>query len=117
MNTVYAPAIALMNRLTYPKKFVLIGLLFALPLTVALLLLLDNINNTIEFTEKELAGMTYIRPLRTLLENLQNHRGLSVLVRSGGSAADRDKLLALTTQIDRDLERHLPRDQMPSEGG
>ena len=111
MNTVCAPAIALMNRLTYPKKFALIGLLFALPLAVALLLLLDNINDTIEFTEKELAGTVYLRPLRTLQEDLQQHRGLTSLARTSRSPVSQPELLALEAQIDRDLEGVAEADQ------
>jgi hypothetical protein len=32
MTLLVAPAVALMNRLRYPQKFVLISLLFAIPL-------------------------------------------------------------------------------------
>src|SRR5205823_6219472 len=38
----FHPAIALMNRLTYPQKFALISLLFALPLTLVLVLLISE---------------------------------------------------------------------------
>jgi hypothetical protein len=33
----FAPAVGLMNRLTYPRKFLLISVLFALPLTLVIL--------------------------------------------------------------------------------
>jgi PAS domain S-box-containing protein len=56
-----------MNRLTYPQKFLLISLLFLLPLVVGLTILISTLNTDIDFARKELAGTTYLRSLRTLL--------------------------------------------------
>src|SRR5687767_3100650 len=68
------PAVALMNRLSYPKKFALISLLLALPFALVTYLLTREINARIEFSERELDGDKYLRPLRRMLEHtLHSH--------------------------------------------
>ncbi len=54
-----------MNRLKFPQKFLLISLLFALPLALVMILLILEINTSIDFAEKEKSGTSYLRPLRT----------------------------------------------------
>ncbi len=60
------PAIALMNRLKYPQKFFLISLLFVLPLALVMNLLISELDNRIEFTQKEIYGNAYLRPINQL---------------------------------------------------
>ena len=57
-----------MNRLSYPQKFTLIGFLFAMPLTLVMYLLISEINSRVDFTEKQIYGNQYLRPLRQLRE-------------------------------------------------
>lgn len=68
--TLFRPAIALMNHLKYPQKFFLISLLFVLPLALVMNLLLSEINSRIDFTQKEIYGNTYLRPLNQLWRNI-----------------------------------------------
>ena len=68
-GVILAPARALMDRLTYPRKFMLISVLFALPLAVVMYLLVSEINERIEFSYKEMLGNRYLRPLRGLHEH------------------------------------------------
>lgn len=76
------PARRLMDRLTYPRKFVLIFLLFALPLGLTLYLLVGEINSSIRFAEKEIAGAHYLRPLRGLQEQVARSRLLAAAYRA-----------------------------------
>jgi len=64
--TLFNPAIAIMNRLKYPQKFFLISLLFVLPLALVMNLLLSELNSRVEFTQKEIYGIAYLRPLNQL---------------------------------------------------
>lgn len=64
--TLFKPAIALMNRLKYPQKFFLISLLFVLPLALVMNLLISELDSRIEFTQKEIYGTAYLRPLNQL---------------------------------------------------
>jgi serine phosphatase RsbU (regulator of sigma subunit) len=71
-----------MNRLSYPQKFTLIGFLFAMPLALVMYLLISEINTRIYFTQKEIYGNQYLRPLRQLREyipklQLLNYQGLN----------------------------------------
>jgi signal transduction histidine kinase/CheY-like chemotaxis protein/HPt (histidine-containing phosphotransfer) domain-containing protein len=71
-----------MDRLTYPRKFFLIFLLFALPLGLTLYLLVGEINNSIRFAEKEIAGAHYLRPLRGLQEQVARSRLIAAAYRA-----------------------------------
>ena len=62
----FKPAIAIMNRLKYPQKFFLISLLFVLPLALVMNLLLSELDSRIEFTQKEIYGNAYLRPISQL---------------------------------------------------
>ena len=64
-----SPAIALLGRLRYPQKFALISLLFILPLSLVLYLLISEINGRVLFARKEIMGNAYLRPLRRLMED------------------------------------------------
>jgi hypothetical protein len=70
----FAPAITLMNHLTYPQKFLLISLLFILPLILVMYLLLTELSMQREFSQKELYGTIYLRPLRQVLEDISQSR-------------------------------------------
>ncbi|MEZ2240003.1 SpoIIE family protein phosphatase [Microcoleus sp.] len=59
-----------MNRLSYPQKFILIGFLFALPLTLVIYLLISEINSQVNFSQKEIYGNEYLRPLRQLRQHI-----------------------------------------------
>jgi phosphoserine phosphatase RsbU/P len=73
----FRPALFVMNRLRSPQKFVLISLLFALPLALVMYLLISEIDDRIEFAQKEMQGNQYLRPLRRLLEHITHSRWLA----------------------------------------
>ncbi|MEG4441265.1 hypothetical protein QUB47_00010 [Microcoleus sp. AT9_B5] len=58
-----ALGIHLMNRLSYPQKFTLIGFLFAIPLTLVMYLLISDINSRVDFSQKEIYGNQHLRAL------------------------------------------------------
>ena len=67
MRKLFNPAVTLMNRLKYPQKFILISLLFVLPLALVMILLIPSINERLDFAQQEKDGNVYLRPLRRLL--------------------------------------------------
>jgi PAS domain S-box-containing protein len=106
------PAIAFMNRLTYPRKFLLISLLFLAPLSLAMYFLLHELGDRIEFTRKETLGTRYLRPLNRLFRHsgdlqrrarvfARGDRGVRLEVLERISGIDED-LLAVDG-VDRDL--------------
>lgn len=98
------PAITFMNNLTYPKKFCIIGLLAILPVFVILSFLLSEIHNDIAITKQERQGIQYIRLIRTLVEDLQEHRGM-VNVSLQGNSSYEEELQTKKMKINRDIEK------------
>ena len=77
MKTVFTPAVKLLNRLTYPRKFGLIGFLFALPFGLVTFFLVDELNERIAFSVNEQLGNEYLRPVQRFASDLRDHRGLT----------------------------------------
>lgn len=102
MKMLFYPAISLMNRLKYPQKFVLISLLFALPLALVMTLLIGEINSRIEFAQKEIYGNIYLRPLRGLLEHTLENKMLADTYLHG-DASLKAQLLSNQAKIDQDF--------------
>ncbi len=90
MNNVLNPAVRLMNRLRYPQKFLLVGLLLIVPLLVVMNQYLATTGTTIAFSAKERVGLEYSAPVMRYLELLQQHRGASVSVASGDTTWQSD---------------------------
>jgi signal transduction histidine kinase/DNA-binding response OmpR family regulator len=92
MGTIWRPGVAILNRLTYPRKFALISLLFILPLVLVLALLLQELNARVAFAQKERVGTQYLRPLHKLFAHMIQ------------SAALKPAPDELRRQIDQDFE-------------
>ncbi len=116
MRGLLYPAVALMNRLTYVKKFMLIGVLVVLPVLLSVNLLFTGINKQIEATEKERCGVAYNLAVRDLMELLQQHRGMFNAYQSGskhfGELLDQQRKLIIDAieqvdQVDRQLGERL----------
>ncbi|KQX01867.1 chemotaxis protein [Massilia sp. Root418] len=79
MNTLLRPAIALMQRLRLFPKFMLVTLVFLLPLLLVATLLMRELHKSLEVTEREQLGVAYIGQLQQLSELAQQHRTLERL--------------------------------------
>jgi len=66
----FSPAIRLLNRLSFPRKFTLISLLFALPLALVLIFLNARIQEQIRVAQLEIDGVEYLTPLNALHDAL-----------------------------------------------
>src|SRR5262245_30862573 len=97
-----APAVALMNRLDYPWKFALISLLFVLPLALVMYLLISEIDERIDFAQKEIHGTRYLLPVRTLLEHVTHARMLAHDY-AGGRVGARPGLIRKREEIQADF--------------
>ncbi len=101
-----------MNRLTYPQKFILIGFLFAMPLTLVMYLLISEINSKIDFTQKEIYGNQYLRPLRQLREyipklQLLNYHDLNTNFSQPDSTANLESKIDANFQFLANTDRQL----------
>ena len=72
MKILFAPAVWLNDRLRFPQKFFLTGLVFFLPLLVVSWLLVDEIDGNIDLTAQERLGVEYIPLLRQPIEAIQS---------------------------------------------
>jgi signal transduction histidine kinase len=73
-TAIFAPAMAVMNRLSYGRKFVLIGMLLAIPGAALLSLQLSSAEQAIDFGRRERAGVAYLEPLWSALHALERQR-------------------------------------------
>jgi PAS domain S-box-containing protein len=69
-----------MNRLSFSKKFVVIGLLSLLAVLVVFYNLYQSLNRVIVESERELYGLVQIKHITQTVQFVQQHRGLSVAV-------------------------------------
>jgi PAS domain S-box-containing protein len=58
------------HRLTYPRRFAIISVLFAAPLAMLALSFLSEVDDRTQFGTKQLQGTEYLRPLRQVAELL-----------------------------------------------
>src|SRR5262245_44535740 len=106
MMRLLAPAVALMYRLRYPHKFLLISVLFSIPLGVLTYLWLHQIHDQLEFTRQERAGLAYGSALVRISERLQRSHALAILATAGDTAAlaqlaeERTRIAAATRAVD-----------------
>jgi PAS domain S-box-containing protein len=102
MLQLLSPAIALMNRLRYAQKFLLISLLFIVPLALVMALLIAEVNTKADFALKEQAGTEYLRGVRRLLDHALHEQSIAHLYINGDLARAAEFQHA-QTQIDTDL--------------
>ncbi|MBY0576783.1 MAG: response regulator [Gallionellaceae bacterium] len=86
MRSFFYPSIALMNRLSYTRKFALLGLISLVAIAVVVYSLLASLNQVIYHSQKELDGIALIRPISRTVQFTQQHRGLSAALLGGSEA-------------------------------
>ena len=84
---IFSPFIFVMNRLTYLKKFILIGLLFLIAITVLTTQLFQSIQTSINTSAQERSGVALLLPLKELMIDLQRHRAAASAVKLGDKDA------------------------------
>ena len=90
MQALFSPAVALMNRLRYNSKFLLLGSAVAVVMLVLLYSVFTNLSRDIETARNELSGVQMLKPMNRMVQYIQQHRGLSAGV-LGGNEAMKDK--------------------------
>ncbi len=78
MNSFVAPAMHLMDRLSYSYKMTLVSVIFILPLVLVMSLLISDVSDQRATAEREQMGLEYIQALKPLLQHVPEHHGLSV---------------------------------------
>ena len=86
MNLLFSPSINLMQRLRLKQKFLLITLVFLVPLVLVATLLIHELNRSIAFAKYEYTGVRQIRQVEDLIHLTQQSRGLRHMALSGNNA-------------------------------
>lgn len=86
------------------QKLALVVLVMALPVACLVWLFIDARNVQIEATQREIQGIEYLKPVRTLVELLPKHRAASNAFLSGEADA-RAEMLRLQPEIDAVIPR------------
>jgi methyl-accepting chemotaxis protein len=112
MNALFSPAIALMNRLRYPRKFALLGVVALIAIALLQTMLYRELDKVIQPSRDELVGLEILKPMNRMVRAMQQHRGLSAGVLSGNEAL-KAKLADKAPEVDKELaatEAMLPGD-------
>jgi len=76
-----------MNRINYNQKFMLIGLLFLIPIGFMSYSLTSEIRKTITIAQNEQDGISFLQPVEQLLIVVQKHRGMANAYLNGDTKA------------------------------
>ena len=98
MKELLRPAEWLLNRLSYPRKLALVGCVFLLPLLFFGQRLISDIDADLAFDTREMIGLRHVRPFKSLMRLMQEHRGISQLALNGDAGAP-EQLQKLADQI------------------
>ena len=75
-HDIFYPAIRLMFKLSFPRKFLLIAFVFAIPLTISMQYTLSSLTFGIERALKDRSGISFLGEASKLLVAVQRHRGV-----------------------------------------
>ncbi|VAX09526.1 Methyl-accepting chemotaxis protein I (serine chemoreceptor protein) [hydrothermal vent metagenome] len=102
MNMLLYPVISLLNRFRFRTKFLLIKVIFLIPMLLFGYLLSTELRRTINTAELERQGLEYIEPLRQLVEHLAQHRGMTNIF-LGGDNSFSARMNAKAIQVNKDF--------------
>ncbi|WP_374263762.1 methyl-accepting chemotaxis protein [Zoogloea sp.] len=86
MKALFAPAVAMLNRMRYPKKFALLGVIALLVIGSLLVQLASTLSESIVVAEKERDSLGRVPHLLKVIQLTQQHRGLSSGVLNGNES-------------------------------
>ena len=93
MLRIFSPAIFMLNRLNYTKKFTLLWVVSLIAIGVVVYSLFVNLERVIQPSQQRLEGLALIEPVTRTTQALQLHRGLSAAL-LGGNTSMRDRRAA-----------------------
>jgi methyl-accepting chemotaxis protein len=88
---IFGLSIAVLNRLRYGRKFLLLGALILAPLGFILYLQFTTTTKDIDFNQKESYGVAWINAARDVFHGVQKHRILSVAVVAGEESFKKER--------------------------
>ncbi|MBM2838106.1 MAG: sensor histidine kinase response regulator [Deltaproteobacteria bacterium] len=110
IHAIFSPAIALLNRLNYTRKFTLLWLISLVAISVVMYSLFASLHAVIQPSKRELQGLVLMEPIFRTVQFIQQHRGLSAAL-LGGNEAMRDRRAAKELEVAeafRAMEKEFP---------
>ena len=89
LRALFLPAIALLNRISYTRKFTLLWVLSLFAIAVVVQDLFVNLDRIIQPSKRQLEGLVLIKPISQTVQAIQLHRGTSAAL-LGGNQTMRD---------------------------
>lgn len=102
-SLLFAPAVTLLNQLRLTHKFLLIFILYVIPVTYITYISVTDHSAGIYATQKEQLGLEYLAALRPLLENIAQTRGMTNAYLNG-KPEFRQKIEAKRTLVNRGIK-------------
>uniref|UniRef100_UPI000B4B0753 HAMP domain-containing protein n=1 Tax=Ideonella sp. A 288 TaxID=1962181 RepID=UPI000B4B0753 len=109
---IFAPVAPLLRRLGLSAKVALIAVALLVPLMATLANLVNRYQADLSYTQDELAGTHVSHELLDLMQQLQDHRGLTGIVKQGVAAAapkidvTRKQIAAAVADVDKQVQAH-----------
>jgi len=106
LKSIFAPSTAVMGRMKYLEKFLLISVLLIIPLGTVMYAYITDANSQIDFTRSELDGTRYLRPVFTLMADVLQARSAAREPHAAGLPAAQKTIsgeLAALEAVDADL--------------
>src|SRR3989338_3395489 len=93
IQPIFSPAIAVLNRMGYTRKFTLLWLMSLVAIAVVTYSLFASLDRVIQPSQRELQGLVLIEPVSRIVQRIQLHRGISAAL-LGGNQAMQDRSAA-----------------------
>lgn len=103
MKKIFNFGIKIINNLKYPRKFMLIGTIFLVPLITVLYLVISLFNSEVDVRRRQIEGLEYIKETTSLVKHVQEHRGLSLMFYNGNESV-KEKILEKEKEIKENVE-------------
>ncbi len=98
MRALFSPAITLLNRLNYTRKFTLLWLLSAVAIAAVVYSLFASLDRVIQPSQRELECLALIEPISRTVQFIQLHRGISTALLNGNETV-RDRRAAKQSEV------------------
>src|SRR3990167_127076 len=86
IQPIFFPAITLLNRINYTRKFTLLWLMSLVAIAVVTYSLFASLDRVIQPSQRELQGLVLIEPVSRIVQRIQLHRGISAALLGGNEA-------------------------------
>jgi hypothetical protein len=86
MHKLFTPATILMSRLNFHRKFMVLGLIYLIAMTVVVCSLYVSLNQVIHTAQRQLEGIELIKPITKTIQLMQQHRDLVVGIYGGNKS-------------------------------